>query len=364
AVGCVLLIACTNLSNLLLSRAAARRKEIAVRTALGAGRLRLVRQLLTESMLLSTCGAAVGLPLAFIATNAIAQSHTLSLPLLPTARVDALALGFTLVVAVGTGLLFGITPSLQLAKIDSRDGLQSASHGSSHNLSRARIRQTLVISEIALACMLLVGAGLLIQSFARLLAVDLGFRTERVASWRIVLSGRMMTNMTATTFYRELVRRIEALPGIESAGLTGSLPLGANESLHVRAKDKTYQAGQIPLVFLHQVNQGYFKTLRIRLLEGRDFTSHDIAETRKEFVVVINEKMAHSLWPGEDAIGRVVLVDDDPGAEWKVVGVVDNVRQNGLEEEAAPEMYMTDGRGAQELVVRSKGSLTSIAPLV
>jgi predicted permease len=364
AVGCVLLIACTNLSNLLLCRAASRRKEIAVRTALGASRLRIVRQMLTESILLSGCGAAIGLPLAFVATDAIAQSHVFSLPLLPTARVDGFALGFTLLVAVGTGLLFGITPAFQLAKVDIRDGLQSASHSSSHDLTRAWLRRSLVISEVALACMLLVGASLLIRSFARLLDVDLGFRTERVASWRIVLSGQTMTNMPATAFYQALVRRIEALPGVESAGLTGNLPLSPNESLHVRAKGKTYQAGQIPLVFVHQVNQGYFKTLRIRLIAGRDFVSHDIAERRNEFVVVINEKMAHSLWPGEGAIGQVLLVDDDPGAEWKVVGVMGNVRQGGLEEEVTPEMYMTGRRWAQELVVRSKGTIASIAPSI
>lgn len=215
-----------------------------------------------------------------------------------------------------------------------------------------------------MACMLLVGAGLLIRSFARLLGVDLGFRTERVASWQIQLNGRMMTSMPPSVFYQELVRRIEALPGVESAGLAGNLPLTANESLRVRAKGKAYRADQIPLVFVQQVNQGYFKTLNIPVLAGRDFGSRDIAESRKEFVVVINEKMARRLWPGENAVGQVVLVDQDPGAEWKVIGVVGNVRQEALEEEAAPEMYMTGGRWAQELVVRSKGNPASIAPSV
>ena len=364
AVGCVLLIACTNLSNLLLARAAARRKEIAVRAALGAGRLRLIRQMLTESILLSCFGAALGVPLAFLATNAIARSHAFSLPLLSAARVDGLALGFTLFVAVSTGLLFGMVPALQVAAVDVREALQAAGRGSSHTLSLVWIRQALAISQVALACMLLVGAGLLIRSFVRLLDVDPGFQPEKVAAWRIVLSGRVMTNMPPTAFYGELVRQIEALPGVESAGLTGSLPLSANETLHVHAKGKTYRSNEIPLVFVHQVNQGYFKTLRIRLLAGRDFSSHDIAETREKLVVVINQKMAHSLWPGEDALGQILRIDDDPGAEWKVVGVVGDVRQDGLDEQAPPEMYMTGRRWAQELVVRSKDSLASIVPIV
>lgn len=364
-VGCVLLIACANLSNLLLARAAARRKEIAVRIALGSSRMRLIRQMLTESLLLSGCGAALGLPLAYFATRALAQSHAFSLPHLQTVAVDGRALSFTLLITCLTGILFGIVPALQFSKTDVHTDLKEASRGSSLGQHRAWIRQALVVSEITLACVLLIGAGLLLRSFVRLIEVDPGFRPEQVAAWRIQPSRQAVTNLEWNLFLKEVVRRIEVLPGIESAGLIDTLPMGATERLNVRAKGETYREGQIPMVFMHLVDDGYFKTMRIPLRAGRYFDQHDTTESGNRFNIIVNEKMARSLWPGKNCIGQLLTADDDPGAEWKVVGVVGNVMQSALDQEAGPAMYMTGmGAMAPELVVRTRGTLSSLISTV
>jgi predicted permease len=365
AVGSVLLIACANLSNLLLARAAARRKEIAVRIALGASRKRLIRLMLTESVLLSSCGAALGLPLAYFATRVLSQSHAFSLPHLQSVAVDGLALSFTLLIACFTGVLFGIVPALQVSSTDVHTDLKEASRGSSHGQRRVWIRQALVVSEVALACVLLIGAGLLMRSFVRLIEVDPGFRPEQVAAWRIQPSRQAVKNTEWNIFLKELVHRIEVLPGIESAGLIDTLPMGVTERLNVRAKGETYREGQIPMVFMHLVDDGYFKTMRIPLHAGRYFDQHDTTEIGNRFNIVINEKMARTLWPGKNPIGQLLTADDDPGAEWKVVGVVGNVMQSALEEEAGPAMYITGmGTMAPQLVVRTRGTLASLIPSV
>ena len=220
AVGCVLLIACANLSNLLLARAACRRKEIALRIALGAGRWRLIRQLLTESTLLAGCGALVGLPLAYLATNAIAHLQAFSIPLLSTARVDLAALGFTVLIAFSTGLIMGIVPALQLSHSQVQDELKEASRGSSPGRRGAWMREALVISEVALACVLLVGAGLFMKSFFRLLQVDLGFRPEQVLAWRLAPNREFANNEAEAAFRDELLARIRQVPGVR-IGLVG-----------------------------------------------------------------------------------------------------------------------------------------------
>src|SRR5262245_45691026 len=244
AVGCVLLIACANLSNLLLARAATRRKEMAVRLALGASRARLARQMLTESLLLACCGAALGLPLAFGATRALAASKAFSIPLLQSVTIDGAALAFTLIVAFATGLFFGIAPALQMSGADVREDLNDSGRGSSEGRRRAWMRQALVVSEVALACVLLVGAGLLIRSFKRLMEVDLGFRPEQAAAWRIETGGRFQNNAQRVSLFNELIRSVETIPGVESVGLTDTLPLGRNRSWGVGAKGETYADGQ------------------------------------------------------------------------------------------------------------------------
>jgi predicted permease len=363
AVGCVLLIACANLSNLLLARAATRRKEMAVRLALGASRARLARQMLTESLLIACCGALLGLPLAFGATRALAASKAFSIPLLQSVTIDGAALAFTLIVAFATGLFFGVAPALQMSGADVRDDLNDAGRGSSEGRRRAWVRQALVVSEVALACVLLVGAGLLVRSFKRLMEVDLGFRPEQAAAWRIETGGRFQNNAQRVSLFNELIRSVETIPGVESVGLTDTLPLGRNRSWGVGAKGETYADGQYPIVFPRVIDHGYLKTMRIPLRAGRDFSAHDTAESEK--ALIVNETMAQRLWPGRDAVGQIALLFGN--SEWRVVGVAGNVRHSALEQEAGLEMYLPItqfGSGSVELVMRTKLSPEALAPSV
>jgi len=363
AVSCVLLIACTNLSNLLLARATSRRKEIAIRVALGAGRARLVRQMLTESLLLACCGAALGLPLAFVATRTLAATRAVSIPLLQSVTIDARALVFTLLAALVTGLLFGIVPALQVSRWDVPETLKEASRGSSEGGRGAWIRGTLVVSEVALACVLLVGAGLLIRSFLRLLEVDPGFRPEQTASWRIETGGRYNTPAQKDALYDQLVRGVGATPGVESVGLTDALPLGRNRSWGVAAKGVTYTRETYPVAFPRLINPGYIRTMKIPLRAGREFTEHDSADSQK--VLIVNETMARRLWPDRDPLGQIALNGRE---EWRVVGVVGDVRHGALEQEASSEMYFPIAQnrdwGSLDLVVRSKLPIQSLVSSV
>ena len=359
AVGCVLLVACTNLSNLLLARAASRRKEIAVRIAVGAERSRLIRQMLTESVLLAFCGAALGLPLAIIATRALAATHAISLPLLQTVRIDSGALGFTLLATIVTGLLFGLAPALQVSRWGVHESLKDASRGSSEGGRTGWLRNVLVISEVALACVLLVGAGLLIRSFLRLLEVDPGFRPEQTAAWRIEPGQKYKKDAEHTQLYEALIRKVEAIPGVESAGMTDALPLGRNRSWGVAAKGVTYEKGTYPIAFPRIIDPGYIRTMKIPLRAGREFTDHDTADSQR--VLVINETMARRLWPEQDAVGQIALLGKE---EWKVAGVVGNVRHGALEQEASSEMYLPvaqAGSDTMDMVVRAKLPVESLA---
>ena len=363
AVGCVLLIACTNLSNLLLARAASRRKEVAVRIALGADRWRLIRQMLTESILLAFCGAALGLPLAFWSTRILANTRAISIPLLRTSDIDGRVLVFTLLIALLTGVLFGVVPALQISRSNVVNSLKDATRGSSEGRRGVSTRGALVVVEVALACVLLVGAGLLIKSFLRLLEVDPGFRPEHTGAWRVELSGGTLVSGQQIAFYDNLIRSIEAIPGVESAGLTDCLPLGRNRTWNIRVKGETYAEGQVPLVFPRMIDSGYIRTMKIPLRSGRDFSTHDTAESDK--VVLINEAASRRLWQGRDPLGQVLLSGRD---ELRVVGVVGNVRHSTLEQEAGLEIYfpITQQRDAPalDLVVRAQVPVEVFAPSV
>src|SRR5258707_9571673 len=286
AVGVVMLIVCANLSNLLLARGAARQKEIAIRAALGAGKARLVRQILTESVLLSCCGAALGLRLAFAGTRVLAHLNTVSIPLLENVRIDASALAFTLVMALLTGLLFGLVPALQVPSIALHNALKDANRGSSQAQVHAWIRSTLVVSEIALACVLLASAGLLIRSFLRVLDVDLGFRPERAAALRIDPNATYSTQAQRTAYFTEALHRVLDIPGIEAAGLSDALPLGRNRSWGMAPKGQVYKRGEYPDAFVRIVSDGYFHAMGIPLRVGRDFSERDAPGSLP--VIVIN----------------------------------------------------------------------------
>jgi len=334
AVGVVMLIVCANLSNLLLARTAVRQKEIAIRTALGAGRWRLIRQALTESIVLSCSGAMLGLILAIVGTRALTHLDAISIPLLQNVRADGSALGLTLLMAVLTGLIVGLLPALQVPAVAVHDSLKDSSRGSTEGKQHAWIRSTLVVSEIAFACVLLVGAGLLIRSFLRVLDVNLGFQPERAAAVRVDPSQQYSTQAQQNTYFDEVLRRVREVRGIDAAGLSDALPLGRNRGWGVRAKGHVYKQGEYPDAFVRVVSDGYLRSMGIPLRSGRDFTERDTPPN--EEVIIINETMARSLWPGQDAIGQIVQADKDR----RVIGIVGDVRHLALEQGAGNEMYL------------------------
>ena len=361
AVGAVLLIACTNLSNLMLARAASRRKEMAIRSALGASRWRLIRQTLTESFLLSIFGAAVGLAIAYAAIRYLTLIRAVSIPLLRTVTLDAPALLFTIAAALATGLLFGIVPALQTAGADESEALKDTGRGMSEGRHAAWTRRILVVSEVALACVLLVGAGLLIRSFIRVLNVNLGFQPESAAAWRIDSGGKYSNAAQRVAFYDRLVRSVETVPGVESAGITDALPLSRDRSWSVHVNGVVYPKGW-PDSHPRLIDWRYLKTMKIPFIAGRDFDERDTATS--DSVVIVNEKMARELWPNRNPIGQIVLVGNDPR---KVVGEVGNVRHQALEEEGGLEMYLPitqSGNGSVELVVRTRMPVESLASSV
>ena len=246
AVGVVMLIVCANLSNLQLARLGTRQKEMAMRAALGAGRSRLLRQMLTESVALSCCGAVLGLVLAVAGTRELAHLHAFNLPLLESVRIDGSALLFTLLAAVACGVLFGLLPALRVTALSLREGMQDASRGSSGGKRHAWVRDGLVVSELAFACILLVGAGLLIRSFLRVLDVNLGFQPERAAALRIDPSFRISSFAQQNSFIDDVLHRARSVPGILAAGITDVLPLRDDRSWAVLAVGQVYGKGHPP----------------------------------------------------------------------------------------------------------------------
>jgi len=360
AVGCVLLIACVNLSNLLLARANARRKEFAVRVALGATRWHLIRQTLTESLLLAFGGCALGVPLAFVATAGLSRLRTFSIPLLQSTTVDATVLGFTVAMTGLAGLICGTLPALQLARGNMQQRLNDAGARGTGGAAAALVRKGLVISEIAVACVLLVGAGLLIQSFGKLLDLNLGFQPKRAVSWRVDPTRSFNSNAEGNRYYDELIEKVAAIPGVESVGLSDTLPLGRNRTWGAGAKGVSYPPGEYPIAFPRIVDHRYLQTMQIPLRAGRYFDARDTAESEK--VIVINETLAKHLWPGREAVGQ--MMSRDGGT--RVIGVVGDVRHGTLEEAGGPEMYLnfrqTTDWNAVELVVRAARPVGSLAP--
>jgi predicted permease len=362
AVGLVMLIVCANLSNLQMARLGRRQKEMAMRAALGACRFRLLRQMLTESVALSCCGAALGLTLATVGTRAIAHLDAFNIPLLASVRLDGDALGFTLLAAVLTGVLFGLLPALQAPSFAVGEVLKDGGRGSSGGKRHAWIRNALVVSEVAFACTLLVGAGLLMRSFLRVLDVNLGFQPERAAALRADPSFRFKNLEEQNAFFDEMLRRTRALPGIVSVGLTDILPFGGDRSWQVTGKGQVYPKDQHPEAYMRVVSDGYFEAAGIRLLEGRAFTPRDRASS--EPVVIVNETLARTLWPGQDALGQIVTQDGGR----RVVGVVADVRHEALEKAGGSEMYrpmrQTGDFGSVELVVRTALPADRLGPAV
>jgi predicted permease len=364
AVGVVMLIVCANLSNLLLARTASRQKEIAIRSSLGAGRRRLIAQMLTEGIVLSCTGAALGLLVAVGGTRALAQMEAVSVPLLSNVTTDLTTLGFTLAMAIVTGVVFGLAPVFQARSAELHENLKDAARGSTEGRRRTWVRNALVASEIAFACVLLVGAGLLIRSLIRVLDVDLGFEPARAATIRVDPDARYTTQEQRNAYLDEVLRRVKTIPGVEAAGTSDSLPLGFNRTWSPRAKGVTYERGRTPSAFVRIVSDGYPAAMGIPLRAGRDISERDTRAS--EPVIVINETMARALFPGQDPIGKVIL--NACAEERRVIGVVGDVRHLALEQPSGNEMYIPArqcrDQASVDLVVRSRLEPASMASAV
>ena len=367
AVGLILFIVCVNLSNLLLARAAARSREFGLRVALGAGRARLIRQLLTESLLLSGAGALLGLGFAYAATFWLARQGSVALPLLSSVRVDGTALVWTVALAVLVGLLFGLAPGLKMSARNLQETLKDSGHGTSEGRRHHRVRSLLVISEVALACVLLVGAGLLLRSFLRVTQVDLGFSPEHTSAIRMDyapdynFNGK--TGEQRSVAFREAIRRISALPGIESVGISDSLPLEHGRSWELHAKGRPTKPGDNLDAFVYIVTPGYLGAMGMRLRSGRDFTWAD--RQKSERVIIINQTAALREWPNQNPIGQLAQGIGD--GETRVIGVIDDVRETSAEASSSPEAYVPVTQGEPikaEVVMRSTLPAKVLAPAV
>jgi predicted permease len=360
AVGVVMLIVCANLSNLLLARGAARQKELAIRSALGATRGRLMRQMLTESVVLSMCGAVIGLAFAFIGTRGLAHLSGVSIPLLGSVSVDLKALGFTVAFAILTGIFFGLVPAMNVPATRLNDSLQDSNRGSSTGRQHAWVRNAIVVSEIALACVLVVGAGLLIHSFLRLLDVNLGFHPEQTVTLRVDPTSNYDTKAKANAYLLEVIQRVDNIPGVSAAGITDALPYGTNRTWGSGAEGVQYTPQNYPEAFIGIVSPGYFKAMGIALIKGRLFAADDPIppqiqvkdnKYQHDAYAVINETMARNVWPGQDPIGKRL----QGGAT--VIGIVADTRHLALEKDAGNELYysmiQTGDWSSVNLVVRS-----------
>jgi len=362
AVGLVLLIVCANLSGLLLARTASRGREIAVRLAIGAGRARVIRQLLTESAVLSLLGAGLGVPLAYWLVAFVKSSTTWSVPLLHRVEVDAVALGFTAAVAIVVSGVFGILPATRVASGDPQRTLRDQARGSTQGRGHAWLRSGLVVVEVALACVLLVGAGLLVRSFLQVQAVDLGFTPSHAMAIRVNTSPRLDAD-ARRVLLGEIARRVAALPGVEAMSLTDALPLDRNRTWGIDVPGMNFPPGTAPVPFVYVTGPGYFETMGIAVRQGRDFSDRDAPDTGP--VLIVSESLAGRLWPGLDPIGRTARAGR---AERTVIGVVADVRQASLEEGGAHQMYFSYAQVADffgmDVVLRSSLPPATMAPAV
>ena len=379
AVVFVLLIACANLATMLLARASARERELAIRVALGAGPWRLLRQIMTESVLLALIGAVAGIILSVWGLEFLKQIGARTVPRLAEVNVDLVVLSFTAVVAVGTGILFGLIPALATAKPELTEALKEGGRSSTTGARRTKLRNSLVIAEIALALVLLVGAGLLLKSYARVQNIDPGFDRHNVLTAEIDLArtkypqrGSADYNKGARmiNFWNEALRRIQQLPGVEAAGYTLVLPLsGSNTDSSFKIEGRVIGKNEPgPDEELRVISPDYFRVIKTPLLRGRFFSEADNMEAPG--AVIINDALAKKYWPNEDALGKRITFDDGrtPDPKWlTIVGIVRSIRHRGLDVDPAPEYYLPLAQRAVSsmiLTVRSGQDPRSLASAV
>jgi predicted permease len=363
AVGMILLIVCVNLANLLLAKAATRRKEFALRSALGAGRGRLVRQLLTESLTLSGAGALLGLGMAYGITSRLVHQRSIALPLLTSVRVDGTALAWTLLVALVSALIFGLIPAFKISGNNLHEALKDTGQGVSAGRRHDRVRSILVVSEVALACVLLVGAGLLLRSFMHVLDVDLGFEPSQAAAVSVSYDDGN-DPIKRGVILQQVIQRVEQIPGVETAGISDNLPMSTNRSWGIQAKGRHYEKGELQDTFIYVVTPGYLNAIGMRLVKGRDIRWDD--NNKDLGAVIVNETVARYLWPNEDPIGKTAVIN---GGDARVIGVVADVHETSAETGAGWQMYVSQtapqyGPVGANLVVRTKLDPSSLGSAV
>jgi putative ABC transport system permease protein len=359
AVGCVLLIACANIANLLLARATARHREISIRAALGAGRGRLMRQLLTESVVLAICGGLAGILLARWGLDALLALAPPSLPRISEIRLDKGVLIFSLALSVLTGLVFGIAPAWLAARADVNEALKQGTRGSTEGGVRGRLRSALVVIEVVFALMLLGGAGLLARSFMQLAKVDPGFNPDNATLLRLSLPQKKYAlPEQQTAFADALLERVKVLPGVQAAGVTHSMPLVSDYVLGFNIEGHPAIApSDLPSTNYYAVTPDYFKAMGIRLIRGRVFTPQDDAKAPR--VAIINETLARQHFPNEDPIGKRINITNGPDTWREIVGIVGDIKQYGVDKATSAQSYEPFAQvpfTSVNLVVRTNGS--------
>jgi len=363
-VGCVLLVACVNVANLMLARATARQKEFALRAALGASRWRITRQLMVESLLLAFVGGVVGFILSIWALRLLLTAIPIQLPFWMNFGIDLRVLGFTAGITLLTGLIFGAAPALQTSRVDLNDTLKEGGRGSGGVRSRAR--SLLVVSEIALSLVVLVGAGLMIQSFLRLKRVNIGLNAHNVLTASISLPRTKYKEDQRATFFKQLLERVRSLPGVEAASATATVPLsgdGWGRSLTVEGFP-VLPVGQAPMIQHTVVTPGYFRTMGIPLLSGRDFNDADAKDSPN--VTIIDERLAREYWPNESPIGkRIRFGPPEDNEPWHtIVGVVGAVRHQRMQEDTRKSVYLPHQKipvGGLALMARTSSNPEDLA---
>jgi putative ABC transport system permease protein len=341
AVCVVLLIACSNVANLLLARSIGRQKEFTLRASLGAERFRLVRQLLTESLLIAMTAGAAGVLLAYAGISFVKIFGPVDIPRLREVTLDPMVLGFALLVSIGTGILFGLAPALGVTRQNLVDALKVDSQRSGSNLSNQRMRNALLVSEVALALVLVIAAGLLTRTFFRLLGTDGGFNAERVLTFQMSLPGEKYEQESQiVSFYRDALQRVRAIPGVQAAGIGETVPMsGDGESTVIRFSDEPRSnVKETPFANFTVVSPGYFSAVGTAILRGRDFNELDNADSMP--VSIINTALAKRYWPGENPIGKHIGPGSTKYPLLTIVGVVPDVKHTSLREDAVPEMHV------------------------
>ncbi len=363
AVGCVLLIACANLANLLLARATARSREISIRAALGASRGRLVRQLLTESVVLAVCGGLAGVILARWGLDAMLALAPTSLPRITEIHLDSGVLLFSLALSVVTGLVFGIAPAWLAARADLNEALKQGTRGSTEGGARGRLRSALVVTEVTVALMLLGGAGLLARSFMQLTHVDPGFIPENATVLRLSLPQKKYEKPEQQTAFADaLLDRVKNLPGVQAVGLTHSMPLAGDYVLGFNIEGRPAIApSDLPSTSYYTVTPDYFRAMGIRLIRGRLFTAQDDAKAGR--VAIINETMARQYFPNEDPIGKRINITNGPDTWREIVGIAGDIKQYGVDKATSAQSYEPFAQvpfSSLNVVVRTKGSSSAL----